>query len=496
MSARKFLDKDYTHNDRRVLRYYAGIPVAWHGNAYRQKEEAELRSELYAFLHEAMRVRKKRDGSREVVPFDPTRRKVDDVLDAIKAETHLPTAMTPPVWLYEREDAPSATDLLTCKSALLHLPTMQIMPCTPDLFTTNALDFDYEPDASEPEQWLEFLHELWGGDDQSIGTLRQWFGYCLTLDTRQQKMLLLVGPKRSGKGTIARVQAELVGKHNVVSPTTSSLAKQFGLQPLIGKSLAIVSDARFGALRDSGSIVERLLCISGEDSLTIPRKYLDDVTLRLPTRFMFLTNELPRLSDASGALAGRFIVLTLTQSFFGREDIRLIDKLLAELPGILNWAIEGWRKLQQQGRFIQPDSATEALRELEDMASPIGAFLRECCVLGSQYEVETTCLYQAWRVWCSRHGRTYPGIETTFGKDLRAALPGLGKRRPRGGDGLRSRFYQGVGLRTDFGPNRSMDQQPGLGPENGGGRNAEAQRRGPWTSVDQPPATDPDELVI
>lgn len=73
--------------------------------------------------------------------------------------------------------------------------------------------------------------------------LRTWFGYCLTGDTSQQKMLLIVGPKRSGKGTIARVLTRLIGNGNVSGPTTSSLAGPFGLQPLIGKTLAIVSDA-------------------------------------------------------------------------------------------------------------------------------------------------------------------------------------------------------------------------------------------------------------
>lgn len=56
-------------------------------------------------------------------------------------------------------------------------------------------------------------------------------------------MLLIVGPKRSGKGTIARVLTRLIGNGNVSGPTTSSLAGPFGLQPLIGKTLAIVSDA-------------------------------------------------------------------------------------------------------------------------------------------------------------------------------------------------------------------------------------------------------------
>ena len=107
---------------------------------------------------------------------------------------------------------------------------------------------------------------------------------------------------RSGKGTIARIIAEILGKLNVVGPTLSSLGTNFGLWPLINKQLAIISDARLGKRSDLAQIVERLLSISGEDRQTIDRKNLSPITTTLPTRFLILTNELPRLNDASGAL--------------------------------------------------------------------------------------------------------------------------------------------------------------------------------------------------
>ena len=124
---------------------------------------------------------------------------------------------------------------------------------------------------------------------------------------------------RSGKGTIARVLTRMLGQANVSAPTLASLGQNFGLAPLIGKQLAIIADARLGGRTDQHGIAERLLSISGEDYLTVDRKYLPAWTGRLPARFMILTNELPRLSDASGALAHRFVVLRLTESHYGRE---------------------------------------------------------------------------------------------------------------------------------------------------------------------------------
>ena len=74
-----------------------------------------------------------------------------------------------------------------------------------DFYTTAALDFDFDAHAGEPAEWLKFLSQLWTDDPASVATLQEWIGYLLTLDTRQEKILLLIGPKRSGKGTIARV---------------------------------------------------------------------------------------------------------------------------------------------------------------------------------------------------------------------------------------------------------------------------------------------------
>ena len=73
---------------------------------------------------------------------------------------------------------------------------------------------------------------------------KSWFGYYLLPDTAQQKIGLIVGPKRSGKGTIGRVLTGVLGRANVCGPTRASLGTNFGLWPLLHKQLAIISDAR------------------------------------------------------------------------------------------------------------------------------------------------------------------------------------------------------------------------------------------------------------
>ena len=141
-----------------------------------------------------------------------------------------------------------------------------ILKPTPAFFSTYALDYDFDADAPSPIEWLRFLGSLWPNDPESIDTLQEFFGYCLTGDTRQQKLLLLIGLKRAGKDTIVRILRAMIGPDNVAGPTLSSLATNFGLWPLIGKPVAIISDARLSNRSDIAVIVERILTITGEST--------------------------------------------------------------------------------------------------------------------------------------------------------------------------------------------------------------------------------------
>jgi putative DNA primase/helicase len=442
-TAEAFVHEFHQHPESMTLRHYAGMLMRWHENRYIELEDDALRHRLLPWLHAAVRMSYDAQAEAwvaEVFPANPHTTKA--ALESIKAYTHLPASTSSPSWLDDCASSPDPREIVPCRSALLHLPTMRRVPPTPRFFCVNALDYDHDPGAPEPAQWQRFLSELFEDDLQAWDLLQEWFGYCLTGDTSQQKMLLIVGPRRGGKGTIARVLTHLVGAGNVSGPTTSSLAGPFGLQPLIGKSLAIVSDARFAG-KDIQTVIERLLCISGEDALTVDRKHMTSVTLKLPTRFVFLTNELPKLTDSSGALAGRFMILRLTESFYGREDKSLTAKLISELPGILNWAIEGWRQLRERGHFIQPASVEDALRDMEDLSSPVGAFVRDRCDVGAGLRVWIDDLYQAWKDWCEADGRVSVTTKQTFGRDLMAAVPGVSRRC--GTDGVR--FYQSIGLK-------------------------------------------------
>ena len=437
-SAGYFISEFYTQDSSQTLHHHRGRFYVYTGTHYREAEDQEIKSYLYEFLEAA-----KQTKDKKCVPFEPDQRKVSNVLDALKAKTHLSSAIDLPVWLSDWDEP--AHEVLACQNCLLHLPSGSIIDHTPTFFGYESLPFRYDPDAPPPVEWHKFLGQLWWDDPASIDTLQEWFGYCLTPDTRQQKILLMVGPKRAGKGTIGRIQRELLGRNNVCGPTLSSLTTNFGLQPLIGKRLAIVSDARLSKRVDQSIVAERLLSISGEDAMTIDRKYGKAWSGTLPTRFMIQTNELPRIWDASGALASHFIVLVLTKSFYGQEDTQLSNRLATELPGILNWGIDGWVRLQRRGHFVQPKSSEEMIRELEYLGSPILEFIRDRCMTGPQFSISIDELFDAWKQWCQSQGSDHHGTKATFGRNLHAALPSIRKRRLHI-DGELKGCYEGLKL--------------------------------------------------
>lgn len=439
-SAREFVARRFDCDGWSGLVHYRGDFYQWLGTHYEEFEGDGLRSKLYKFLDQALML-----SEFGYEPFNPNSYKVNQILDALAADVQAKAKPNAPFWIGDMQHADEPTKLIACRNGLLNLETRELLPHTPHLFNLNSLPFDYDPDApAYPKKWMKFLRELWPGDDdgrRARFALQEMFGLMLTSDTSYQKIFGVIGPKRSGKGTIARVLRALLGRDNVAAPTLASLSTQFGLQPCINKQAAIISDARLGKQSDVQAIAERLLSISGEDALTIDRKYKDAWTGQLYVRFLILSNELPQIPDAAGALASRFVILMLTRSFFGQEDQALTDKLLIELPGILNWALAGLDRLRQRNYFKMPKASLAAIRQLEDLASPVQAFLRDWCdVTDPSANANVKDLYKAYRHWCEEYGMRVNN-RIVFGRDLRAVQPQIGT----GGRG-KGRYYTGIQL--------------------------------------------------
>ena len=224
------------------MRYWRGSFWLWRGGRYSELPSTEVRAEIVNHLNRWYR----HVGCGTV----------SSVLEQVKAKSIVHIGHNPPCWLdgTAKDFADwSLNDIVICNNGMLHLPSLVerkspfLVDSSPSLFTMSALDYPFDSAASGCERRLQFLCISSGPYPASIATLQEWIGYCLTPDTREQKMLLLIGPKRSGKETLARVLRAVVGEDNVCGPTLGGLATQFGLWPILNKSLAIVSDARSAA---------------------------------------------------------------------------------------------------------------------------------------------------------------------------------------------------------------------------------------------------------
>jgi len=416
---------------------HQGVAYEHDGRCYAEVGKSDLEAAIWTFLSKA---REAESGDR----FRPSRHIVANVQAAADALTNQPASLNPPCWLNGRDELP-ANEFLSCLNGRLHLPSRMMFPHDPDFFNLHSLVYDFDPAAPPPTTWEKFLASTWPDDLESQECLAEIFGYIIVGATDLQKAFLLIGAKRSGKGTICRILQTLVGRESTCGPTLSSLAGDFGLQHLIGKILAIISDARLGSRVDKSAVAERMLAITGEDLISAPRKFRDDWTGKIQVRFVMLSNEVPRLTDVSGALPSRCLTLHMPKSFYGKEDPALTSKLLQELPGILNWSLDGYARLRKRGYFLQPEAGKAVLEELEELASPIMQFIREKCRVEPGASIPTTSLYEAWREWCGGQGRDHTGTLQTFGRDIKAALPEVRTKQVMQ-DRDRFRVYEGIAL--------------------------------------------------
>jgi putative DNA primase/helicase len=425
---------------RRKVHRHRGTTFSWDGIAYREFLEDELEARIYRFLDDCVTLNRKNES----IPVGANKPMVTYISHALYAETLLPGSVPAPMWLEEREQA--VEDLFVFSNGMLHLPSMCFLPPTPTFFCHNTVDYEYDPAAQCP-RWMQFLGEIFKNDQQSIDALQDIFGYLLTCDTSLQKAFMFYGRRRCGKGTVARLLAKLLGEYQVGSQKLDDFAKSFGVQSLIGKTLAIMTDARL--TNSHMAAVEALLTITGEDKQKVNVKYKGDWEGYLRSRVLLMTNELPALRDTSMALVSRFIIVVFANSFLGREDTELDAKLTNELPGIFNWSVVGWDRIRARRHFIEPTVSASIRKTFTNLSSPMNQFIEEECVLGANKYIVPLALYRSYGHWCDKNGRTVPNMQT-FARDLLGTTDIRNDKAPRKKDEKRPRVYWGIDLRDDL----------------------------------------------
>lgn len=306
---------------------------------------------------------------------------------------------------FKQDDENANANILNLENGLLDINTFELKPHTPDYLSTVRVPVKWVPEARAP-LWFGFINDITDGDVEQGKLLQQIMGYCLTDDVSFQKAFIFLGFQGgNGKGVFTKMLSKIVGRENTSNINLSTLTRQFGLSGLIGKRLNIIDEISGNYFESD--VVKRL--ISGQ-TMAAEVKYRPDPLEFTPiAKHIFTVNELPKINDTSQALYRRFIIVPFTRTFQGKPDTRLEEKLTAELPGILNWAIEGLKSLRIMNHFNETDKNHEALRKFKAENSPIVEFLTEFyeSVPPDQmrkYLVRYTSLYKAYKEYCQENG--------------------------------------------------------------------------------------------
>lgn len=450
--ARQLLTRWY-HPDRSRLGFWKGDWQEWRETCWNVLDEQDLRSEITLILERAVWLKQEKGQPVQRIPWNPTPPTVSHVLRMLADVVTIKDEVEDGTWL-DGGEHPEA--VIPTRNGLLEYRAGQLHAHTPRYFSHYSLPFDYDPEARSARWEDDFLSTVWPDDEGSKTVLQEWFGYTVSGHADLEKMLYITGPRRSGKGTIADTLGALMGgTKNVAAPMLNDLTKSFGLQSLLGKPLAIVADARNSKNLDIQMVTQVLLAITGRDAIDIDRKHKPAMSVRLPTRFVLMSNEMINFKDASHAITGRMIPLQTEISFFGREDKQLkLDVVKPEaLPGVLNWAIAGLLRLEEQGKFTEPESTRELRASIEDDASPVDAFIDAMITIDPDGEMVCDDGTRAWDVWNGKdlYSAAYAidrRTETTFWTSMKTALAARGVkitkvRRSTGG----KRCYSYVGIR-------------------------------------------------
>lgn len=325
-------------------------------------------------------------------------------------------------------DKAQAGALLPCKGGVpfrngwLNVETGELEPIGPERDVRWNVPMDYDDEASECPRWEAFLNSLgWVKGSEERRLLQQWYGWLLSGRTDIHKGMLLIGPKRSGKGTILKVAKGMMGD-GAVGTQLEKFSERFGMENFIGAGLVMIDDARFG-MKTEASVVEKLLSVVADGEMTVDTKYGKVQNLRLGLRLMIATNELPNFVEASDAIASRFLVLNTERSFYGHEDLNLERDLLAELPGIVKWSLEGLHEVVGLGGFSETSSGLATQEQIIRDSAPVRIFVEECCELGPNYKIDNDRLYGEYHTWATQNGM-YVLPSNRFGRDLITAFPG------------------------------------------------------------------------
>jgi len=410
--AKLWLEAVYYKEDIFTLRVFHGSWYAYDRHCYREIDISNIRQQLYRFLGDK-HYKRVRQGGFDVTKYDPTKHKLDEIVDALLAFCPI-AAEDIPCWLDMDHMENNPKHILTFPNGYLDIGEyfrnkkgFVLQKSTPHFFSLACYPYDYDPNAT-CGLWRKFLEEIFAGDPLKITLLQEWFGYNLIPDNSQEKFMMFLGPTRAGKGTILEVLSHILGEDQVLATSFRDYTRRFAIFPFFGKLAAVIGDVSVGTNYDATEALNLLKRITGNDAIMIERKGRDitQTCVKLYTRFTMAANTMPRLPDFARTIESRMLIIKFLSSFMGREDTTLKVRLKLEAPGILLWALEGLKRLQKNKDFTLPVTHGQILSQIRGEITPLTEFVNDHCSVGtgSRYFVLHENLYECWKQWAIKNG--------------------------------------------------------------------------------------------
>jgi len=292
----------------------------------------------------------------------------------------------------ERWDA--KPDALVMLNGTLDLATFTLREHSPDDYATSALDYAYDPNARAPF----FIGAILDTIPEAADLIQEFSGYALTTDTSLEAALWLYGPPGSGKSTIIEGIRAMLGSRAGLLGLHDLTTNRYALGQLPGKTLLISTEQP----ADYVACTHQLNALISGESTRIERKYRDEFYYRPRAKLLWAMNSLPRIDPGDG-LFRRLLVVEFARRV-ENPDPELKARVASEKAGVLNWALEGLRRLRARGRFDPPRQVVATVEAYAEQADIPAQFVRERCELDGVTWTRAMDLYRAYRAWCEDTG--------------------------------------------------------------------------------------------
>jgi P4 family phage/plasmid primase-like protien len=332
----------------------------------------------------------------------------------------------------EDERWDSNPDILVAENGAIDIPTGDLLPHNPEHYATTRVPYSYNPDA-HAERWDYFLKNTVDGAVAEF--LQEFAGYCLTTDTSYEKAVWLIGPPGGGKSTWIEGVSATLGVRAGVLGLAEIEKSRFALAKLTGKTLVTAAEQPAGFVT-CHPIINAI--VSGEP-IQVERKYRDPYDLTPRAKIAWAMNDLPRIPKGAEGLFRRVEIIQFPSIAEEDRDPTLKEDIKGEGAGILNWALEGLRRLRKRSRFEVPAvvrNATAQFRESNDVPA---LFVEERCTKGAELKVKASELYSEYKHWCETTGHKAQS-STTIADDWRRL--GFTKLKRESGN-----FWSGIDLK-------------------------------------------------